>query len=199
MFAARRVPRARARVAIVLALAAVAPIARRVGAQSVARVDSMSVAAAATDSVPRRRRALEYSEWYGRRLEVHRIGSYTMLPLFAAEYALGDRLESSHQPQPGWVKPSHVGVALGLGALFTVNTVTGVWNVWDARHDPANRTRRLLHAGLMLASDAGFAYTGAIAGQATRSIDGRRRHRDAALVSIGVATVGTAMMWLWKD
>lgn len=146
---------------------------------------------------PRRPRAVEYSDWYARRLAVHRVGSYAMLPLFAAEYALGDRLLSA-RPQPGWVRPSHVGVAVGLGALFTVNTVTGVWNLWDSRHDPSDRTRKWVHSALLLAADAGFAYTGAIAGQATGSAAGRTRHKNAALVSMGLSTAGTAMMWLWQ-
>jgi len=51
----------------------------------------------------------------------------------------------------------------------------------------------------MLASDAGFLWTGAIAGQAKRSNDAARRHRDVALGSIGVSTLGTVMMWFWKN
>lgn len=34
---------------------------------------------------------------------------------------------------------------------------------------------------------------------AQRSNASARRHRNVALGSIGVATIGTAMMWLWKD
>lgn len=172
---------------------------RPAGAVPAALRDTAGAPASAPNDTapPRRPRAVEYSDWYARRLAVHRAGSYAMLPLFAAEYALGDRLLSD-RPQPGWVKPSHVGVALGLGALFTVNTVTGVWNLWDARHDPSDRTRKWLHSALLLASDAGFAYTGAIAGQATESSAGRTRHKNAALVSMGLSTAGTAMMWLWK-
>jgi hypothetical protein len=146
-----------------------------------------------------RHRAVEYSDAYTKRLTVHRIGSYAMLPLLAAEYALGDRLLDGGSAPAGWVKPTHVGVAVGLGALFATNTITGAWNLWDSRHDPAGRTRRLLHTALLLAADAGFAYTGTLGDDATHSLDGRRRHRNAALTSIGIATVGTAMMWLWKD
>ena len=148
-------------------------------------------------TTPRRHRAIEYSDAYATRLTIHRIGSYAMLPLFAGEYWLGERLLSDH-PQPGWVKGAHVGTAFGLGALFTVNTVTGVWNLYDARHDPSARARRYIHSALLLAADAGFAYTGAVAGDAQHSIAGRTRHKNAALVSMGISTVGTAMMWLWK-
>ena len=120
-----------------------------------------------------------------------------MLPLFAGEYILGERLLSPNQ-QPGWVKGAHGGVAFGLAALFTVNTVTGVWNLYDSRHDPSDRTRKWLHTALLLASDAGFAYTGSLADQAHRSDAGRTHHKNAALVSMGLSTAGTAMMWLWK-
>ncbi len=151
----------------------------------------------ADTGAPRRPRAIEYSDAYARRLAIHRVGSYAMLPLFAGEYYLGNRLLSPDR-QPGWVNGAHVGTAFGLGALFTVNTVTGLWNLYDARHDPSDRTRRYLHSALLLASDAGFAYTGAIGGAAHDSQVGRTRHKNAALVSMGLSTVGTAMMWLWK-
>jgi hypothetical protein len=150
-----------------------------------------------TDTQPRRRRAVEYSDWYSRRLTIHRIGSYTMLPLFGAEYILGNQL--IHGNEESGMKPAHVAVATGIGALFTVNTVTGLWNLWDSRSDPAGRTRRTLHAIAMLASDAGFVWTGAIGDGAKQSNANARQHRNVALGSIGVATVGTAMMWLWKN
>src|ERR1044071_8021915 len=119
--------------------------------------DSATVRPAADTIRPR---AIEYSDAYYTRLTIHRYGSYAMLPLFAAEYALGDKL--INDPSPGsWIKSTHEVVALGIGALFTVNTVTGVWNLWESRNDPAGRTRRLVHTALMLASAAGFAYPGA--------------------------------------
>jgi hypothetical protein len=152
----------------------------------------------AADTPRVRRRAVVYSDAYNTRLTIHRIGSYTMLPLFAGEWVLGDRLLNGTNP-PSWVKPTHVGVAGALGVLFTVNTVTGAWNLWDSREDPAGRTRRYVHAGLMLASDGGFLWTAAIAGDAKHSHDAGRRHRNVALGSIGLSTIGTALMWFWKD
>lgn len=169
------------------------------------------------DSVRPRPRAIEYSDAYATRVRIHRIGSYAMLPIFASEWVLGERL--MQQNHADWVKPAHVIVATGLGALFVVNTATGVWNLVESRKDPAGRARRLLHSVLMIAADAGFAYTGMIAGDddedesfddrfrlsvanasgARESSDDRTRHKNAALVSMGISTVGTAMMWLWKD
>jgi hypothetical protein len=186
------------RLALTTSFGALAVAASTSHAQAAPDSDALAARRALADTTPRRRHAVEYSDWYARRLTVHRIGSYAMLPLFGAEYALGERLLSDN-PQPGWVKPTHVGVAAGLGALFAVNMVTGVWNLYDSRHDPAGRTRRLLHTTLMLAADAGFAYTGLISsGNAAHSLDGRTQHRNAALVSMGIGTVGTALMWLWK-
>jgi hypothetical protein len=166
------------------------------------RIDSAVVAPvlaapeATADTVHKRRKAVEYSDAYAVRLEIHRIGSYTMLPLFAAEWALGQNLMNGNSPS--WVKPTHLGVALGIGALFTVNTVTGAMNLYESRNDPAGRTRRIVHSALMIASDAGFAIAGALGGDADTP-DKRRRHRNVALASIGVSTAGTALMWFWKD
>jgi hypothetical protein len=150
------------------------------------------------DTVVRRLRAVEYSDAYGTRLTIHRWASWAELPLFAASYAMGNRLTSG-RAQPGWVRPTHVAAAAGVGTLFAVNTVTGVWNLWDARRDPHGRTRRWLHAALMLGADAGFAYTGTIADDARTTVRGQRRHRGAALAAMATAGAGTALMWLWKD
>ncbi|MEO6877975.1 MAG: hypothetical protein ABI205_05800 [Gemmatimonadaceae bacterium] len=156
------------------------------------------VAQADTPQVRKRPRAIEYSDAYNTRLTIHRIGSYTMLPLFAGEWYLGDRLLNGVNP-PGWMKPAHAGVAGALGVLFTVNTITGAWNLWDSRDEPAGRTRRYLHTGLMLASDAGFAWAGAIGGSAKHNYSTARQHRNIALGSIALSTAGTALMWFWKD
>jgi hypothetical protein len=104
---------------------------------------------------------------------------------------------------PGWIRSAHTGVAAGIGGLFVVNTVTGAWNLWDSRKDPSGRWRRYLHTALMLSADAGLAYTGLVTAEdAGEREDGENEggdHRSAALVSIGLATTGTLLMWLWKD
>jgi len=152
-----------------------------------------------TDIVSARPRptATVYGDAYATRLEIHRIGSYAIFPVFAAEYVLGQKLLDGGYAN--WVKPAHSAVAGGLGILFAVNTVTGVWNLVESRHDPEGRSRRLIHSAIMIASDAGFVWTGLIAGAAKDSQEGANRHRNVALGSMGLSTVGAAMMWLWKN
>ncbi len=149
----------------------------------------------------KRPHAVEYSEGYGNRLAIHRIASYTELPLFAAEYVLGQKLlndERGTGTAPSGLKTAHKVVAGGLGVLFAVNTVTGVWNFIEARHDPNDRTRRTIHALSMLVADGGFLWTASLAHAARRTDAGANRHRNAAIASISVATASTLMMWLWK-
>ncbi len=152
---------------------------------------------ATADTTQSRHRAVEYSDWYARRLTIHRWGSYAMLPLFAGEYVLGNKLIDGTATSS--TRGLHQGVAGALGGLFAINTVTGVWNLWESRHDDAGRTRRLLHSGLMLAADAGFVATGVVASRAGSSTADADLHRNVALGSMAVATAGTLMMWLWKD
>jgi hypothetical protein len=157
---------------------------------------------AAADTGDRRPRAVEYSDAYYTRLTIHRYASYAELPLFAAEYALGQRILNGQRTgdfASSGTRSAHKVVAGGLGVLFAVNTVTGVWNMIEARHDPAGRTRRDLHALTMLLADAGFLWTASLAGDARESQDGANRHRNAAIASISVATASTLMMWLWKN
>ncbi|MEZ4589314.1 MAG: hypothetical protein R2909_23305 [Gemmatimonadales bacterium] len=162
---------------------------------------------AAPTADAQRPKAIEYSDGYHVRLKIHQIGSYLELPLFAAELIVGQRLAHDRdrgEPSASGLRSAHTALATGLGVLFTVNTVTGLWNIWESRNDPAGRTRRILHTVGMLAADAGFLAT---AGAAPESDDdfGRReggsvgRHRNLAIASVSVATLSTAMMWLWKD
>ena len=90
--------------------------------------------------------------------------------------------------------------ATGLAAVFGINTVTGLWNLWDSRAQPEGRTKRTIHALLMLASDAGFTYAGArLANEAENSSEKRRLHRDWAYGSMATALVGTGMMVFWRN
>lgn len=181
-----------------LALVTLAALSVPARAEQARDTSARAAPAVAADTPRVRRHAIVYSDAYNTRLTIHRIGSYTMLPLFAGEWYLGDRLLNGVNP-PGWMKPTHAGVAGALGVLFTTNTVTGAWNLWDSRDDPAGRSRRYIHTGLMLASDAGFLWASAIAGDAKHHFGAGQRHRNVALGSIGLSTIGTALMWFWKD
>ena len=194
----------------VLSVCTLVPVARAQAPHSVAQAGPRISALAPNfaDSAPApadtggRPRAIEYSDAYGTRLAIHRYASYAELPLFAAEFALGQRIlngERTGDFAGSGTRSAHAAVAGGLGVLFAVNTVTGVWNMIEARHDPAGRTRRNLHALGMLLADAGFLYTASLAENARESVDGANRHRNAAIASISVATASTLMMWLWKD
>jgi hypothetical protein len=153
------------------------------------------------DTVPRRRRkAIEVSEWYERRLRIHRYGAYATLPLFVFQAAAGNELYQKGSGAPGWARNGHRVGATALATVFTVNTVTGLWNLWDSRAVPQGRTRRAIHTVLMLASDAGFAYAGIkLSEDAEQSAEARRKHRNTAYASMGVAVTGAGMMLLWRD
>ncbi len=68
---------------------------------------------------------VELSDWYYRRNTIHRVASYTMLPLFAAQYVSGRRVYADLANAPRWATRTHQAAATGVAALFAVNTVTG--------------------------------------------------------------------------
>ncbi|HEU4719997.1 MAG TPA: hypothetical protein VFS59_01435 [Gemmatimonadaceae bacterium] len=152
------------------------------------------------DTIPRRRRSIEVSDWYERRLRIHRYGAYATIPLFAFQAAAGNELYRKGDAADGWAKNGHRVGATALATVFGVNTVTGLWNLWDSRAVEQGRTRRTIHTLLMLASDAGFAYAGIkLSEDAEESSAARRRHRNTAYASMGVAVTGAGMMLLWRD
>jgi len=164
------------------------------------------VALVAPDTGQRRPRAIEYSNFYTVRLTIHRYASYATIPLFIAEYALGRSLyNTAPDSVSSSVRSAHGAVALGIAGLFGLNTVTGGWNLWHARKDPAGRARRYVHAALMLVSDAGFVATGALApsrrAELAGTIDPNRRnlHRTVAIASMSTALAGYVMMLFWKS
>lgn len=147
----------------------------------------------------RRRRTVDLSDAYYQRLTIHRWASYAELPLFAAEYLVGDKLMARGTPVAGWVKPTHVGLAATISGLFAVNTITGGWNLiegWSQFGD--RRSLIVTHTALMLLADGGFAGASLIAGNG-QGLDVQRRHRAVAVASMGAATVSTVMMWIAKN
>jgi len=112
----------------------------------------------------------------------------------------GNQLYQKSDGAPEWAKTGHRVGATALATVFGVNTVTGLWNLWDSRAVSQGRTRRTIHTLLMLASDAGFAYAGIkLADEAENSAEKRKQHRNLAFASMGVAITGSGMMLLWRD
>ena len=117
-----------------------------------------AVAAATQDAAAPPSKAFEYSDAYHTRAKIHKYASFATLPLFVTEGILGQSLYND--PTSG-KKTAHLAVATGIGTLFGINTVTGVWNLVEARKDPKGSTRRWVHGLLMLGADAGFLATAA--------------------------------------
>ena len=142
--------------------------------------------------------AVTYSPAYETRRKIHKYASYATLSLVATELWLGQSLYND-PTQAGNKKGLHAAVGGGIIGLFAVNTVTGVWNMWEARNEPQGRTLHMIHGLLMLAADAGFVDTWATAphtrGQAGLTFaSNARTHRNVALTSMGLATASYVMM-----
>ena len=142
-------------------------------------------------------RAIEYSDFYNKRLTLHRYLSFTMLPLFAGSFLTGDQIIRKADLAPKWATDWHAPFATATAAVFTLNTITGLWNLWDSRKDPAGRTRRIVHGLLFMAANAGFTYAGTtLANQAEQDGGKRNLHRTVALASMGVSVSSWALMLL---
>ena len=161
-----------------------------------------AVVADQQDTTRRRVRAIEVSDWYHRRLMIHRIGAYSMLPVFTAQYVAGSALfdQGNGGPAaPSWARPVHKAGAATIAGIFTVNTVTGLWNLWDSRKVEEHRWLRYSHALVMLGADAAFVYTGTkLADDAQLTVANRRKHRKVALISIGVSTASGVVMAIYN-
>lgn len=129
--------------------------------------------------------AFEYSDAYAVRRKIHVYASLATLPLFVTEIILGSKLYDGGASDS--VRSAHSAVAGGVGVLFGVNTVTGVWNMWEARKDPNGKKRRLIHGLTMLGADVGFVATGMLAPDDDEE-GNKSLHRNVALTSIGIAT-----------
>jgi hypothetical protein len=159
-------------------------------------------AAKATDAAAAQRpTAFTYSESYHTRVTIHKYASVATLPLFIAQYAVGQKLYDGTGTDS--TRSAHSALTVGLASLFALNSVTGVWNLMEGRKDPNGGTRRWVHALLMLAADAGFVATGALApddeGGEDRGEGGggnRSLHRNVAITSMSLATVSYLIMLL---
>ena len=160
----------------------------------------MRFAAADQQAQARRPVPVEYSDAYKTRAKIHKISSFATLPLFVANYLVGQDLYNN--PGDESMKGAHVGLVTGTAVLFGVNTVTGAWNLWEGRKDPNHRKLRMTHGILMIAADVGFLATAALAPESEYESgaisqdpgSGRSTHRAVALTSMGVATFSYLLM-----
>jgi hypothetical protein len=153
------------------------------------------------DTPPPRRRpkAIEVSDWYSRRLTIHRYMAYSTIPLFGIESIAGEELLRKSAAAPTWAKTMHRAGATALVGTFTVNTVTGLWNWWDSRSVPQNRILRTAHAASMLVADAAFSYTGArLSEEAETSSVKRQQHYVVAISAMGLTVASGLAMKIWN-
>jgi hypothetical protein len=143
--------------------------------------------------------AIEHSSAFRTRSKIHKYASFATLPLFATEVALGQSLYNGTGTSDG-KKGAHAAVGAGITALFGVETVTGLWNMFgkEGRMDKEGRKLRLVHGLLMLAADVGFVATTASAPNrdAASYADSKATHRNLAIASISVGTAGYLLMLL---
>ncbi|HEY6219742.1 MAG TPA: hypothetical protein VIV65_06770 [Gemmatimonadaceae bacterium] len=166
-------------------------------AASVVTTDTLPVDSlrAADDTVRRRPKAVHLSEWYGRRLTIHRTLAYVTLPVFGAQWVAGNQLFQMGSSAPTWAKTGHRVGATTLAGIFTVNTVTGLWNLWDSRSVADHRALRTTHALMMLAADGAFTWAGAkLSNEAENSLEKRRLHRTIALSATGLTVANGLVM-----
>jgi len=156
----------------------------------------LGLTALAQDPAPQHPRpvAFEYSDAYQKRRKIHVYASFAMVPLFITQFALGNSLYTNSTDSK---RTAHAIVGSGIGVLFGINTVTGVWNLWEGRKNPTGRARRFTHGIMMLGADAGFVATALLAPGDDGS-GNKTAHRAVALTSIGVATASYVFMLLTR-
>jgi hypothetical protein len=150
------------------------------------------------DTVRQRRQLVEYSDLYTLRMDIHRVLSWAMIPLFVGSAYTGFQLRNKGEEAPQWTRDIHGPLAAGTAIVFGMNTLTGVWNLIEGRKDPEGRTRRLVHGMLFLAAGAGFAYVTAAGDNIHELGRSNHWHRDVALGSMGVSLVSWSLMALFR-
>ena len=117
---------------------------------------------------------------------------------FIVRAIAGNQIWVAGTNAPEWARTGHRYGAATIAGVFTVNTITGLWNLWDSRHVEPGRALRVMHATSMLVADAGFTWAGAkLSEQAERDMSKRRLHRTVAMTSMGITlTSGLLMKFL---
>jgi len=169
-------------------------------AQMAVATPTDSSPAAAIPPTQGRPKAVEVGDWYARRLTLHRRTAYAIIPMFGFQALAGKQIWDKGNLAPAWARQGHRVGATAIAGAFTVNAVTGVWNLWEGRAASEGRGRRYLHAVGMMTATAGFTYAGAyLSNEAETSLDARKQHRIVALSSIGLTAVSGIMMKILND
>jgi hypothetical protein len=145
-------------------------------------------------------KAIEVSDWYARRLTIHKTASYAMLPTFAFQWWAGQQIWEKGANAPKFARTGHRFGAATVATLFTANVVTGAWNLWDSRAVPEGRGRRYVHALSMMTASAGFTWAGAkLSAEAEGNREKRALHRKVALSSMAITAVSGVFMKILND
>jgi hypothetical protein len=151
---------------------------------------------AVTPQQPVQPAPMYYDHAYDVRAKIHKYASFATLPLVGGEFVVGQSLFDS----PGDGKKSvHLVLGTAIGGLFAVNSVTGVWNLVEARRDPNRGHLPLIHGLLALGADAGFVATASITpggnhDGSSSNLSDKGTHRTLALTSMGLATASYLIM-----
>ena len=156
---------------------------------------------AASQAPPAQTKSFSLSSGYFTGRKIHRYAGIATLPLVVSEAIVGQKLFDDRGNHS--LRSAHSALASGIAVLFGVESVTGVWNMWESRKIPNGRGKRLFHGILMLAADAGFVATAATAphhedDHGEINDDSASTHRAMAYTSFGVATVGYLYMLFTK-
>ena len=147
-----------------------------------------------------RPKAVEISDWYSKRLTLHRRTAYAIIPMFGFQALAGKQIWDKGSAAPSWARNGHRIGATAIAGAFTVNVVTGLWNLWDSRGTPEGRGLRYVHSTAMLAATAGFTYAGAyLSEKAETDSEMRKLHWQVAISSMGVTAVSGILMKILND
>jgi hypothetical protein len=115
------------------------------------------------------------------------------MPLIVSQAIVGQKLMDRTGDESGSLRSAHSALTAGLGAVFGIESVTGVWNMLEARKNHVRSRKHLIHGILMLAADAGFVATAALApGHDDEEGQIRRNNRDSTHQAVGFASLGVA-------
>jgi hypothetical protein len=149
-------------------------------------------AAQQPETVNPRPKSFEYSHGYEVRRKIHVYASIATLPLFGVQAYLGQKLYNGGFSDAE--RTAHQWVGAAIVGLFALNTVTGIWNLHEGWDDPNHKKLRVTHGILMLAADAGFAYSALAAPGRRADVSTHSTHRNVAYFSISAATAGYLIM-----